>query len=149
MLEKIEYTIISYTPPEFTLNCVTSGGPVANTFWTLNGTRTDDSEIYRTEVAVVNYTAAVYYHTLFVTADAPGIYKFLVEDPFAAPSENAFKSVSHVVESKFKDITTATTVCTFAQLFYLTWTVVMTPAMRDTNLIVKKEHVLVSLHTDK
>ncbi len=78
---------------------MTRGGPVANAYWTIDDNVIRSNATFMTERVVLNYTAAVYNHTLFVLADAPGVYMFIAENPFAT-SGGTFLSASHRVEGK-------------------------------------------------
>lgn len=82
LVQHIQLTIISTSPPVFSLRCVTSGGPLANTYWTRNAAIIANNGTFESSLLVVDYVDAVYNHTLVVYGNIPGTYEFVAEDPF-------------------------------------------------------------------
>ena len=82
LVQHIQLSIISTSPPVFSLRCVTSGGPLANTYWTRNTAIIASNDTFKSSLLVVDYVEAVYNHTLVVYGNIPGTYEFVAENPF-------------------------------------------------------------------
>ena len=67
--------------PQFTLTCISTGGPATTVTWTR------DSEIVVGSTVLDNATTATYTHTLTVTGRTEGLYKCSVSN--SKPSSDA------------------------------------------------------------
>lgn len=95
--ENIELTIVSTMPPHFILNCVTSGGPVAISYWKRNGVELNTSNNSFTKSSnIVDFVDAVYNHTLIVHGNYPGIYAFEALNPFSSNGSGSIRTSQNV-----------------------------------------------------
>ena len=77
------------TSPQFTLTCISTGGPATTVTWT----RDSDTVTEGTETVLDDRTTAQYTHTLTVTGKLGGVYKCTVAN--SKPSED---SATYTVE---------------------------------------------------
>ena len=73
MTEVIEFTLTSELtaePPQFTLTCISTGGPVTTVTWTRDSTTVTEG----TETVLDDPVAAQYTHTLNVSGRVGGLY---------------------------------------------------------------------------
>ena len=56
--------------PQFTLTCISTGGPATTVSWTIDSTTVSEGN----ETVLLNPTTAEYLHTLKVTGDIKGVY---------------------------------------------------------------------------
>ena len=73
--------------PQFTLTCISTGGPATTVTWTRNSTNVTEG----TETALMNATTAEYIHSLAVTGRVPGLYSCTVKNN--KPSSDSRKFV--------------------------------------------------------
>ena len=62
------------TSPQFTLTCISTGGPATTVIWTRDTTPVTEGN----ETVLVNPITAEYHHTLNVTGDIKGKYTYTV-----------------------------------------------------------------------
>ena len=62
--------------PQFTLTCISTGGPATTVTWTRDSTTVTE----RTETVLDDPVTAKYTHTLTVTGRLPGLYNCTVEN---------------------------------------------------------------------
>ena len=103
---------------------MTKGGPIASANWTRNNNIISSNETFKKDFVVENYTTAVYNHTLSVFDDAPGVYKFSANNPFAIFGA---LSASHVVEGKIMEVKINKKSSQFPQHFLVTIVVILLP----------------------
>ena len=70
--------------PQFTLTCISMGGPATNVTWT----RDSDIVVERTESVLDNQTTAEYTHTLTVAGRLEGVYTCTVSNKPSNTSTN-------------------------------------------------------------
>ena len=61
---------VDETSPQFTLTCISTGGPATTVIWTRDTTPVTEGN----ETVLVNPITAEYLHTLKVTGDIKGVY---------------------------------------------------------------------------
>ena len=72
---EIGFTLISEVTadkPQFTLTCISTGGPATSVTWTRDSTTVTEG---KTETVLNDPVAAEYTHTLTVTGRLPGLYR--------------------------------------------------------------------------
>ena len=86
MSEGIGFTLdseLTATEPQFTLTCISTGGPATTVTWT-RGSEEAEGEA---ETLLIDSTTAEYNHTLTVTGRLPGVYRCTVSN--SIPSNDA------------------------------------------------------------
>ena len=71
--------------PQFTLTCISTGGPATNVTWTR-----DSEEVLAGETVLDNAESAQYTHTLTVTGRLPGQYQCTVSNNKPSTASNTF-----------------------------------------------------------
>ena len=88
--DEIEFSLNSepvVTSPQFTLTCVSTGGPATTVTWTRDLTVLEDNDTYLQKTVLDNAENATYTHTLTVTERLGGDYQCTVSNNI--PSEDA------------------------------------------------------------
>ena len=88
--EGIGFTLdseLTATEPQFTLTCISTGGPATTVTWTRNSEEAEGEA----ETVLINSTTAEYIHTLTVTGRLPGVYMCIVSN--SIPSNDATESI--------------------------------------------------------
>ena len=77
---------VSEDPPEFTLTCVSKGGPATRVVWRRNGMETTENSTYSTSQIIVDTSRnAVYNNTLRVRGREGGVYRCTVSNSRSLP----------------------------------------------------------------
>ena len=72
---------VSEDPPEFTLTCVSKGGPATRVVWRRDGMEITDNSAYSTSQIIVDTSRlAVYNNTLRVRGREEGVYRCTVSN---------------------------------------------------------------------
>ena len=81
---KLYFTLdseVSEDPPEFTLTCVSKGGPATRVVWRRDGKEITESSTYSTSQIIVNtFSTTVYNNTLRVRGREGGVYRCTVSN---------------------------------------------------------------------
>ena len=92
--------------PQFTLTCISTGGPATTVTWTR-----DSETAVGTQISlVVDGVAAQYNHTLTVTGRLPGVYTCTVDNEVSPQDSESF-----TVEGVYKHYTQ---LCSLSPSFY-------------------------------
>ena len=79
--------------PQFTLTCVSTGGPATTAIWTRDSEEVEGEA----ETLLVNSTTAHYTHTLTVTGRLPGLYTCTVNNSVSQDDTTTmFSGMFHV-----------------------------------------------------
>ena len=100
--DEIEFSLDSEpvaANPQFTLTCISTGGPATTVTWTRDLTVLEDNDAYLQKTVLDNAENATYTHTLNVTGRLGGDYQCTVSNNI--PSEDN-ASITLEGELKFK-----------------------------------------------
>ena len=75
--------------PQFTLNCISTGGPATTVTWTRDSTTVTEG----TETVLDDPVTAQYTHTLTVTGRLPRLYKYTVENNKPSSDSTTLKGI--------------------------------------------------------
>ena len=93
-IENVQLNIAPTQPPIFSLHCITTGGPLSETYWEKDGVRIMSNSTFRISFIIEDYVNATYNHTLTVSGNHPGHYAFIAKNPF----DSALLSGSKIVD---------------------------------------------------
>ena len=79
MVFEIE-TEVAEDPPQFSLTCISEGGPVTNVLWEREGETIEDDASHSSSQIVVNAVDAIYHNVLVVTGRNGGQYTCTVSN---------------------------------------------------------------------